>query len=96
MALEESRAAELLARDQYARGLSPVLNVFEAERRRRSAEERLMLSRQAVWNARIDLHLALGGDWEVSEAIADPPNATDATTQAERQRLRAEEDDDTT
>lgn len=65
-ALAEARAAETLARDQYAQGLTPLLDVFEAERRRRGAEERLMLARQGVWNARIDLHLALGGDWEIS------------------------------
>lgn len=69
-ALAEARAAETLARDRYAQGLTPLLDVFEAERRRRAAEERLMLARQGVWNARVDLHLALGGDWEIS-GLAD-------------------------
>src|SRR5690606_28852866 len=72
-ALAEAQAAETLARDQYAQGLSPLLDVFEAERRRRAAEERLMLARQGVWNARIDLHLALGGDWNIDGTL-------DATT----------------
>ncbi len=62
-ALEEATAAETLARDRFGQGVGDLLSVFEAERRRRAAEERLALTRQAVWNARVNLHLALGGDW---------------------------------
>ena len=64
-ALVEGQASESLARDRYKQGLASLLDVFEAERRRRAAEERLALARQKVWNARIDLHLALGGDWQL-------------------------------
>ena len=69
-ALTEATAAETLARDRYRQGIGGVLDLFEAERRRRSAEERLTLSRQQVWNARIDLHLALGGDWDLHESFS--------------------------
>ena len=63
--LAEAEAAETLARDRYERGLAGLLEVFEAERRRRNAEVSLVAARQGVWEARIDLHLALGGDWEL-------------------------------
>ena len=63
--LAEAEAAEALARDRYERGVEPLLSVFEAERRRRQAEEQVALVRRAVWEARIDLHLALGGDWQL-------------------------------
>ena len=69
-ALTEAQAAEELARSSYSRGVGNLLQVFEAERRRRAAEERLALARQGVWTARIDLHLALGGDWDLPEQQA--------------------------
>lgn len=78
-ALEEATAAEELARSRFSRGVGNLLSVFEAERRRRNAEERLALARQGVWEARINLHLALGGDW--FDATAE----TDAGVQEQRQ-----------
>jgi hypothetical protein len=39
--------------------------VLDAARQRRAAEERLQLARRDVWVARVNLHLALGGDWEL-------------------------------
>jgi NodT family efflux transporter outer membrane factor (OMF) lipoprotein len=61
--LEEARAAERLARDRYRRGVEKLLTVLETERRRYIAEIELAETREAIWNARIDLLLALGGDW---------------------------------
>ncbi len=37
--------------------------MLETERRLRAAEEALLSTKAEIWNARIDLHLALGGDW---------------------------------
>ena len=64
---DEARIAEQLARDRYGRGLQSLLTVLETERRRASAEDLALQLQSAVWNARTDLHLALGGDW-----FADP------------------------
>ncbi|MEM8872909.1 MAG: efflux transporter outer membrane subunit [Planctomycetota bacterium] len=64
-ALDEAQAAEDLARDRYERGVETLLNVFEAEGRRRTAEEQVASLEEAVWDSRIDLHLALGGDWGI-------------------------------
>ena len=77
-ALGEAELAEDLARRQFSQGLSTLLTVFEAERRRRGAEEALLLSRQNVWLARINLHLALGGDWDLSMPPAEPATLSTA------------------
>ena len=38
-------------------------SVLETERRLRLAEQAIITATADVWNARIDLFLALGGDW---------------------------------
>lgn len=77
----ESRAAEDLARQRYDQGVETILTVLESERRRRNAEEALVATQQTVWNARINLFLALGGDWGVqlpsAEQGAAPPKPVD-------------------
>jgi multidrug efflux system outer membrane protein len=63
--LGEAVQAEKLASDRYFQGVDRVLTVLETERRRRIAENELILAEGNLWNARIDLFLALGGDWKV-------------------------------
>ncbi len=70
--VEEARAADRSARQRYQRGVAELLGVLDTERRRRLAEEALINARAELWNARIDLHLALGGDWWGSVAAAEP------------------------
>ncbi len=65
--VEEARAADRLARDRYRRGVEPLLRVLETERRVRAAENALLTTTSDLWNARIDLLLALGGDWSDAE-----------------------------
>ena len=64
--VENALKAESLARDKYARGVEKLLVVLETERRRINAENDLELSVRDLFNARIDLYLALGGDWQVA------------------------------
>ena len=59
----EARLAEQLSRDRYGRGVEQLLVVLETERRRQIAEDSLLQVELDYWNARIDLHLALGGNW---------------------------------
>jgi multidrug efflux system outer membrane protein len=66
--LDEARAADRVARQRYQRGVESLLKVLETERRLRSAEEALIATRGDLWNARVDLHLALGGDWALGES----------------------------
>ena len=61
--LENVRKAARQLREQYGRGLVPLLDVLVTERRRYEAEQEYLLTAQAAWNNRIALYLALGGDW---------------------------------
>jgi len=62
----EASAAEKLARDRYNRGVETILSVLETERRRHNAEDSLAVLKGQIWTGRVNLFLALGGDW-VSE-----------------------------
>jgi outer membrane protein, multidrug efflux system len=57
------RRAEELAWSSYRRGLRPLLDVLDAQRRRYMIEQTYLLAAQSAWNSRIALYLALGGDW---------------------------------
>jgi outer membrane protein TolC len=64
--VSEARAADRLAKQRYQRGVASMLTVLETERRLRLAEQAIITATADVWNARIDLFLALGGDWETT------------------------------
>ncbi len=63
ISFDEAKAAEELARDRYSRGVETLLTVLESERRRNTAEDSLASLKGQIWNARVNLFLALGGDW---------------------------------
>jgi len=69
---EEAVAAEGLSQQRYQRGIDSILTVLETERRRRIAEELLVLLKAQIWTTRVNLHLALGGDW--NEQSTGHPN----------------------
>lgn len=60
---EEAQAAKQLSLERYSRGVENILTVLESERRARIAEEELAIIKGDIWSARVDLLLALGGDW---------------------------------
>jgi len=62
--LVEANAAEQLSRQRYERGVESILTVLESERRSRIAEETLALLKGQIWTTRVNLHLAIGGDWD--------------------------------
>ncbi len=64
--LEEGLRAESLARQRYMRGVEKILIVLETERRRRIGENELILAKGNLWTARVELFLALGGDWDIT------------------------------
>lgn len=66
----EAKAAEELSRDRYSRGVESILAVLESERRKRLAEEELAVLKGLVWTTRVNLFLALGGDWISEENVA--------------------------
>jgi multidrug efflux system outer membrane protein len=59
----EAVAAEKLAGQRYLRGVERLIIVLETERRRRIAENELNNVKGQLWTGRVDLFLALGGDW---------------------------------
>ncbi len=61
--LTEARAAEDLSRQRYENGVEGILAVLESERRSRASEEQLIILKGQIWSSRVNLHLALGGDW---------------------------------
>ncbi|HUT46778.1 MAG TPA: efflux transporter outer membrane subunit [Sedimentisphaerales bacterium] len=63
----EAKAAEELSRQRYQQGLTGFLVVLETERRRRIAEEQLTILKGQIWATRVNLYLALGGDWNEQE-----------------------------
>jgi len=63
----EAKAAEELSRQRYQQGLAGFLVVLETERRRRIAEEQLTILKGQIWTTRVNLYLALGGDWNEDE-----------------------------
>ena len=66
---DEVLIADTQARQRYSQGVKsvPLLIVLETERRRIIAENELALAIESLYNTRIDLFLALGGDWDVDE-----------------------------
>lgn len=67
--LKEAKAGEKLARDRYFRGLEKLVTVLEIERRKRTAELDVTTTIANIWQVRVDLYLALGGDWKTEELV---------------------------
>jgi NodT family efflux transporter outer membrane factor (OMF) lipoprotein len=68
---DEVLIADTQARQRYSQGVKSVslLIVLETERRRIIAENELAFAIESLYNTRIDLFLALGGDWDVDERV---------------------------
>ncbi len=65
--LREANAAESLSKERYQRGVEGILAVLESERRGRMAEEELAVLMGQLWTTRVNLFLALGGDWDYQQ-----------------------------
>ncbi len=64
---EQDRAAQAsdkLARWRYEHGTGDLLDLLAADRAYREAQLALSTVRANVWDARVGLYLALGGDWD--------------------------------
>jgi outer membrane protein TolC len=82
----EARAADRIAKERYQRGVESLLTVLETERRLRLAEQAIIGATGDVWNARIDLFLALGGDWATDPAAPRESEPTSGLVPAAEQR----------
>jgi len=83
--VSEARAADRLAKQRYQRGVASLLTVLETERRMRLAEQAIVTATADVWNARVDLFLALGGDWGI-----EPQNSATGSTGESETRASSE------
>ncbi len=63
----EAAAAESLSKQRYERGVEGILTVLESERRRRTSEQEVIILKGQIWSNRVNLFLALGGDWDYQE-----------------------------
>jgi outer membrane protein TolC len=75
--LTEAKAAEELSRQRYKQGITGILTVLQSERSRRAAEEQLIAIKGRIWITRVNLYLALGGDWIDHETAEDGRQITD-------------------
>lgn len=70
-AAQQSIASERLAQDRYDAGLQDYLSFLEAQRNSFLAQSELITAKRQRLDARIDLYLALGGDYlEAEETVA--------------------------
>ena len=65
--LQQALKAETLARQRYGRGVEKLLIVLETQRRRQLAENAMVNAKNNLFKARINLFLAIGGDWEIEQ-----------------------------
>jgi len=79
-AADAAAAAERLAQGRYARGLSPLLQVLEAQRRALTARTELIALDRRRLDLRVDLFLALGGGFGPVREPADLDRLTPAKT----------------
>lgn len=63
-AVTESRRAETLSLDEYEQGLVDIITLLESQRRAFDAESALLTIRLTLMTNRVDLYLALGGDFD--------------------------------
>ena len=68
---DQASAAESLADDRYRRGLVGLITLLDAQRRAWDAHSQLLTTRRRRVDARVDLHVALGGGF-THPAIGPP------------------------
>lgn len=70
--LEEAAAARQVSEDRYFAGLAGYLDVLESQRQAFTAESQLIEARLVRLATRVDLHLALGGDFDDPYVLTAP------------------------
>ncbi len=69
IAATEATAARTLSEDRYRRGITDLITTLSAQRSAYITESQLLTVRRQRLDARIDLHLALGGDFRQRDDI---------------------------
>ena len=63
--LQQAHKSEALGRQRYMDGLERLLVVLDTQRRRQIAQVELIQIKNELFNNRINLFLAIGGDWQI-------------------------------
>lgn len=71
-ASEEATAARTLAEDRYRSGLRDLITMLSAQRAAHTATSQLLAVRRQRLDARVNLHLALGGDFSDRNDVLSP------------------------
>ena len=70
LAFEEAAAAEELTERRYSSGAATIFNLLDAQTRRISAESQYIQAQQQRVSNRVQLYLAIGGDFLTAERLA--------------------------
>lgn len=70
LAFEEAAAAEELTDRRYSSGAATIFNLLDAQTRRISAESQYIQAQQQRVSNRVQLYLAIGGDFMTAERLA--------------------------
>ena len=70
LAFEEAAAAEDLTERRYSSGAATIFNLLDAQTRRISAESQYIQAKQQRVSNRVQLYLAIGGDFLAADRIA--------------------------
>jgi multidrug efflux system outer membrane protein len=82
VSLDALRSAERLTEERYIAGLDTLRDYLDTQQRRYITEQQWLQAQQALWQARIDLYLALGGDWLHTTANDLPCRSSPQTSEA--------------
>ncbi len=74
-AVTESRRAEELSLGEFEQGLVEIITLLESQRRAFEAESVLLAAKLELLSNRVDLHLALGGDFDHAPPKGPVPEA---------------------
>ena len=69
LAFREAAAAEELTERRYASGAATIFNLLDAQTRRISAESQYIQAQQQRVSNRVQLYLAIGGDFLTEEKL---------------------------
>ncbi len=84
IALEQARRAVTLATERYERGITDFLNLLDAQREEYAIEDEAAVAQEAVIIQYIALYKALGGGWELYDALPPIKDAQPAVAAAVR------------
>jgi len=97
-ASREARQAEELSEERYVAGLTRYLALLESQRQALAARSELISARRGRLDARVDLHLALGGGFEADFDFAedaDPQQIEPAVPEGATAKIDTRTDGDT-